>query len=136
MQSKLHRHRPKASLRPHLCSSALKFPLEVSNSPMPFISHVLPCRLCDCSLEQVCAAARPPHHRRPLSGVPLSVPCQQPCPPCHPEPSCALPGAPWPPAHMRPQLRRTSTVGASGATASGHGTLAVRSWASIRDRTT
>jgi hypothetical protein len=37
------RRRPRASLRPHRCSSAPEFPIEVSNSPMPLFSHVLPC---------------------------------------------------------------------------------------------
>jgi hypothetical protein len=138
VQPKPRCRRPKASLRPRRCSSALEFPLEVSNSPMPLISHVLPCRPRNCSPEQVRAAARPPHSRLPLSGVPTLVPRPRPCPPCHLEPSYVLPSVLWPPTCPRPRLRRTSIVGASGATTSGHGTLtalAVGSRWSIRDLT-
>jgi hypothetical protein len=39
---KTRRRRARASLRPHHCSSAPEFPLEVRNSPMLLISHVLP----------------------------------------------------------------------------------------------
>jgi hypothetical protein len=42
-QLELHRHGPKASLRPHCCSSAPESPLEVSKLSTPLISRVLPC---------------------------------------------------------------------------------------------
>jgi hypothetical protein len=61
---------------------------------MTLISHVLSCRPCDCSPEQVRAAARPPRRRPPLSSAPALVSCPRPCLSCHPEPSYALPSTP------------------------------------------
>jgi hypothetical protein len=65
--------------------------------PTPLISLVLPCHPRNCSPEQVCAAARPPRCRLPLSGAPTSVSCPRLCPPCHPKPSRALPMPQVPP---------------------------------------
>jgi hypothetical protein len=50
-QLELHRHRPKASLHPHWCSSDPESPLEVSKLSMPLISCVLPCCPCNRSSE-------------------------------------------------------------------------------------
>jgi hypothetical protein len=97
MKPKFHRHRPKASLRPCRCSGAPNFPLEVSKSPTPLIYLVLSYRQHNCSPEQVCVVARPPRRRPPLSVAPESVQCPRSCPPCHTEPSGALPSAPGPP---------------------------------------
>jgi hypothetical protein len=83
VQSELRHRRPEASLRTRHCSSAPKFPLEVSNSPTPLISLVLPYRPRTCSPEQVCVAARPPHRIPPLSGAPALVPLKCPNPMGH-----------------------------------------------------
>jgi hypothetical protein len=66
LQPELRRHRPKASLRPCHCSRAPESPLEVSKLPTPLISHALPCRPRNCSSEQVCTTAMPPHRTPPL----------------------------------------------------------------------
>jgi hypothetical protein len=137
LQPELLHRRPKASLRPHHCSSAPESPLEVSKLHMPLISRALPYRLCNCSSEQVCATATPPRRRPSYFGAHALMSCPRSCPLCHLEPSRALPSAPWPLARLRPRLRRTSVTGASGASAGCQGTLpvlAVGSRAFIRDR--
>jgi hypothetical protein len=100
VQPKLRHCRPKASLCPHHCSGAPEFPLDVSNSPTPLVSLVLPCRLCYCSPKQVCATARPPHGRPPLFGVVPTIVSVMP-----PKPSRALPSALGPSTRPRSHLR-------------------------------
>jgi hypothetical protein len=130
VQLKPHHRRPKASLRPRRCSGAPEFPLQVRPPPCPYFP------IC-CHVPRVIAhRSKSAASWSAPSGAPSLVSCPRSCPSCHLEPSCALPSVPWPPARPRPCLRRTSTVGASGATAGGHGTLTVLvvgSRVSIRD---
>jgi hypothetical protein len=96
----------------------LRAPLEVSNLPMPLISHLLPWCMRNCSLEQVCAAALLLYRKPPLFSAPAPVSCPRLCPPCHPEPSRALPSVLGPPTWPRSRLRRGFTAKSCGATTS------------------
>jgi hypothetical protein len=67
VQPKLRRIRPKASLSLRRCSSAPESPLDVSNSPTPLISRVLPYCPRNRSPELSCAAVGLLHREtRPL----------------------------------------------------------------------
>jgi hypothetical protein len=66
----LRRRRPRSSLRPRCCSSPPEPSLEVSNPPMPLISHLLPCCPRNRSPESMCAAVGP-LCRGPCPMVPL-----------------------------------------------------------------
>jgi hypothetical protein len=136
LQPELQRRRPKVSLRPRRCSSALESPLEVSN-PHALISSFVALSFARLlfGASRCRRWATPP--RSTPSGAPTPVSCLWLSPPCRSECARAFPQYPRPSQWSCPRLLRDLVVEMGGTAAIRPATLpalAVRSRAFIRDR--